>query len=199
MQNAGLEALSRFAEARIVVIANEGLREALARTWFGFGLSNVCGVEWLTSPVASRTEVDLVVVAPDVWRWHEALEMERLFFDAQVPRVYYRVLRNKIITGPLVEPRHTSCLGCLAASISSVLADDLEDSGFSAFAGLEVSLGALALDAFRYLSGCTEPATFGRIHVHDLTTSESQLHRVLRMPTCTICTPAREASTRLWK
>jgi bacteriocin biosynthesis cyclodehydratase domain-containing protein len=103
--------------------------------------------------------------------------------------------------GPTCIPGRTACVNCARQRANSNLSRYEEHQlyenamrqrpGERPFGHLphfpEVLAGLAATEAFKILTNCYPPSTYGRIVIVDLLMSESESHDVLRVPRCPAC------------
>lgn len=122
----------------------------------------------------------------------ERLErVARFAHRAKVVSLWSHLAGKRAVLGPLVAPGATACRIC--ATVEALNPPLGEHEGAAPHPHGETMgqlLGHLvAMEALKLISGYTPSGLGGRLAIQDLTTFESTLHLLVRLPWCRVCGP----------
>jgi hypothetical protein len=154
---------------------------------------------WCRAEGSATEALDDVMAAREGWSLLVAAEPEgdpdplervaRLAHRAGVVSLWSRLGGTTAVLGPAVAPGRTACRICATVD---ALQPPLAQPSLPAPALQEGVMGQLlghlvAMEALRVLSAYARSELFGRLLVEDLTTMETSLHTLVRLPRCRVC------------
>jgi hypothetical protein len=181
------EALERVSRARVLVLGGEPCGSVAAIELRAAGVFAVEVSDHVES-VLLRGPWSLVLSALPPSDASGMVALSRAAHRAGVVSLWGHLSGQKAFLGPLVTPGHTACRVCAAVeAVNPVLMDETAIDGVVAeIAGRQLG-HMLAMEATRVLSRYAPSALGGRLLVEDLTTCETTLHTLVRLPTCRVC------------
>ncbi len=163
------------------------------------------GIDRATFAAAGRG-ADLLVICPDAADAQVTSAVNALALEIGVPWLLVRIFGAQGFVGPLFIPDDGPCHACLLAREEANWSDrEIERAYLDRIArepGSVESYGRLpacaalvsdvaVLEATKHLSRFVMPALLGAVLRIDFAACRTELHRVMRLPRCPACSPAR--------
>ena len=177
------EAMARLAATRVVLAGSEPWGEAAAVELRAAGIG---AVEPLSGGALDAERCLLVAAVPpgDV---AELERVARLAHRAGVRALWSHLDGGATVLGPLTVPGRTACRICAASDAVNPPLGARPASGPRAEIMARLLGHSVALEVLKLASAYTRSALGGRALVHDLTTFETRLHTLVRLPWCRVC------------
>jgi bacteriocin biosynthesis cyclodehydratase domain-containing protein len=190
------EAMRRLAAAKVVVVESAPWGEAVLAALGGIGLG---AVERLGAG-GLDTEASLLVAAVPAGDAGPLEQIARIAHRAGVRSLWSHLDGDRAVLGPLTVPGRTACRICAAAGAIDppaglVPADPRTSTGARSDAASEARAGVrarllghlVALEVVKVVSAYTRSALGGRALAWDLSTFETRLCTLVRLPWCRVC------------
>lgn len=113
----------------------------------------------------------------------------KIAHQAKVASLWLHVAGAKAVLGPLVTPGITACRVCANADgLNPPITERLRPAPASRAGATAQLLGHLAaIEAIRFIAGYSPSDLGGRVIIEDLTSRETALHTLVRLPWCRVC------------
>jgi bacteriocin biosynthesis cyclodehydratase domain-containing protein len=197
-------AAERLASSRVAIVGSDGVSWLVARQLVDMGLS--CCVYRDATLSGDRLpeealDSDLVVLGPSVVQ-RLAREVNEALYEARVPWLPVFPFNGRYTeVGPLIVPPDSGCFECFLLRRQSNVSYSTEVFESVASPG---NKGALAHPPLDYASAATaafiayqwlavrHPEMPGALYIERAGTWEREIHRLLRVPRCPVCSVAAE-------
>jgi hypothetical protein len=182
------DAMARLARARVLIVGLEpwGATAAIELAAAGLGALHV--IDAAEAVVASGPWSLLVAAVPP--GDSELVErVARFAHRAGIVSLWSHLAGTTAVLGPLVTPGKTACRICATAdALNPALAERSRAAPGPRADAMGQLLGHLvAMEALRVISEYTPSDLGGRVLIEDLTTFETCLHALVRIPWCRVC------------
>lgn len=207
--SAGHEPARRLSASRVMVIGEASWADDIAEALKRIGVGAVARDKAFPQVLPEQTSLCVVCdggAGPSIFR-----EANRMLSDMRTPWLRVCVVADLLMVGPLFIPGVTACYTCYETRlISNAYPVDSSlrlyrhelfhgrgraGASFGA-AGMLVG-GLVALTALKFLSVAMTCELVGNEYTLDISTLDSALHPVLRVPGCPVCMTARRPPTLL--
>jgi len=179
----GADAWDRLASTRVLIAGAEPWGESAAVELRGAGIGAVGRLD------GSALEADrsLVVAAVSPEDEAEVERVARLAHGAGVRTLWSHLDGSRAVLGPLTVPGKTACRVCAASEAVNPPLGARPARGPRAEIMARLLGHLIALEVLQVVSAYTPTKLGGRALIQDLTTFETTLHTLVRLPWCRVC------------
>lgn len=215
--NVGLRLQSELASSRVLILGSDsGVTEAVRSQLTAVGISDVQARAFNADGDFGRHAAALSTVLTDLAQAESALlvcctqsgsqdlagMVNRSAIELQLTVLYHHTHGFQAQIGPLVIPKETACYECFRIRREATLAPwerallkAADNTG-----ELAATLGTdwLVVDALKLLTKLGEPVSRGRVLFCDYYAGLPEVHTLLRLPRCPVCSEPERPPVKLW-